>query len=204
MKIITYNVRGLGGFEKRSEVKRLVSDKKPFVLCLQETKLSVVDDMLVKDIWGNSAMSYSFQPSNGASGGLLTCWDCNSVQVWSTTRLPSVLIIRGRVLLSNQEFVIANFYAPCDTLLKQVLWDRLLHFVVNNEAANLCVCGDFNSIRSREERRGRGSVFRQYDSDIFNKLIEEGSFVDLPICGRLFTWYRGDGYTTRKTAFCDF
>ena len=50
MKIITYNVRGLGGFEKRSEVKRLVSDNKPFVLCLQETKLGVVDDMLVKTI----------------------------------------------------------------------------------------------------------------------------------------------------------
>ena len=34
MKIITYNVRGLGGFEKRSEVRRLVVEKKPFVLCL--------------------------------------------------------------------------------------------------------------------------------------------------------------------------
>jgi hypothetical protein len=32
MKILSYNVRGLGGFEKRSEVKRLVTDKKPYVL----------------------------------------------------------------------------------------------------------------------------------------------------------------------------
>jgi len=29
---------------------------------------------------------------------------------------------------------------------------------------------------------------------MFNKFIEEGSLVDMPICGRLFTWYCGDGY----------
>jgi exonuclease III len=34
MKIISYNVRGLGGFEKRSEVRKMVVEKKPFVLCL--------------------------------------------------------------------------------------------------------------------------------------------------------------------------
>jgi exonuclease III len=82
MKIISYNVRGLGGFEKRSEVKRLLIDKKPFVVRLQETKLCTVDDLLVKAIWGTSSMGYSFQPSKGASGGLLTVWNCNVVQVW--------------------------------------------------------------------------------------------------------------------------
>jgi exonuclease III len=36
MKIASYNVRGVGGFEKRIEVRRVVADKKSFVLCLQE------------------------------------------------------------------------------------------------------------------------------------------------------------------------
>jgi len=39
MKILTYNVRGLGGCEKRKEVRQLVLEKHPLVLCLQETKL---------------------------------------------------------------------------------------------------------------------------------------------------------------------
>jgi len=47
MKILSYNVRGLGGGEKRVEVRRLVSDKHPFVLCIQESKLGVVDDLLI-------------------------------------------------------------------------------------------------------------------------------------------------------------
>lgn len=30
-------------------------------------------------------------------------------------------------------------------------------------------------------------------ADQFNKFIEDCSLIDLPICGRMFTWYRGDG-----------
>jgi len=69
MRILSYYVRSLGGFEKRSEIKRLVSDKKPFVLCLQETKQCTVDDLLIRAIWGNSSVGYSFISSVGASGG---------------------------------------------------------------------------------------------------------------------------------------
>ena len=114
IRILSYNVRGLGGFEKRREIKRLVSYKKPFFLCLQETKLFTVDDLLIRAIWGTPSTGYSFQPSVGASGGLLTAWDASIVNVWSTTRFSHVLIIRGVVLQTNQEFVIANIYAPCD------------------------------------------------------------------------------------------
>jgi len=68
MKLISWNVWGLGGFEKRREVKLLVREKCPFILCLQETKLVIFDDMVCKSIWGDTSVSYSFQPSEGASG----------------------------------------------------------------------------------------------------------------------------------------
>lgn len=44
MKIISFNVRGLGGWEKRREVRKLVNEHSPWVLCIQETKLQAVDD----------------------------------------------------------------------------------------------------------------------------------------------------------------
>jgi len=90
-------------------------------------------------------MGYSYQPSNGVSRGLLIVWDSNYVQVWSITRFPHVLIIRGQVLQNSQEFFIVNVYAPCDSVMTQVLWDQLLHFVVNIGEGNICLCGDFNS-----------------------------------------------------------
>ena len=69
MKLLSWNVRGLGGFEKRREVRLLVAEKQPFIICLQETKLSSCDVSLCMSFWGNSNHDFSFRPSVGASGG---------------------------------------------------------------------------------------------------------------------------------------
>ena len=50
MKLISYNMRGLGGWEKRREVQRLVREKKPFVMCIQETKLQVLNDFVCRSL----------------------------------------------------------------------------------------------------------------------------------------------------------
>jgi len=120
------------------------------------------------------------------------------VEVWCTVTFRHVLIIKGKVRSTGQEFIIANVYAPCDTLAKQDLWVRLSQFINDNGEVNVCVCGDFNSIRSEEERRGRSVVFRQVDADNFNNFIDSSFLIYLPICGRLFTWYRGDGVSISR------
>jgi exonuclease III len=79
MNIILWNVRGLGTVEKRKEVRNLVRDKGPFILCIQETKLSVCDAMLCASMWGESLHSYSYRPSVGAAGGLLIMWDVDHI-----------------------------------------------------------------------------------------------------------------------------
>jgi len=54
MKILSFNERGLGGHEKRGEVLRVVRDKKASILCVQETKLSVIYDSLCQSLWGQT------------------------------------------------------------------------------------------------------------------------------------------------------
>jgi len=121
MKIISWNVRGLGGFEKRRETCHLVRDKKPFILCIQKTKLAVLDDFVCKSIWTDDCVNYSFQPSLGASGGLVTLWDINEVEVWSTFSFDHVFVILGWFLKSNELFFLFNVYAPCDVARQQAL-----------------------------------------------------------------------------------
>lgn len=43
MKLISYNIRGLGGKVKKKEIQKLVREQKPNMLCVQETKMEVVD-----------------------------------------------------------------------------------------------------------------------------------------------------------------
>jgi hypothetical protein len=85
------------------------------------------------------------------------------------------------------DFIIINLYAPCDVMGKTALWESLVPLVSNNSDDCFCVCGDFNSVRSSDEKKGRGSTFRQVEADHFNRFIEDCSLIDLPICGRLFT-----------------
>jgi len=198
MKIITYNVRGLGGGEKRAEVRRLVNEKKPLVLCIQETKMEFMNEQLVKALWGDDVHNYSYQPSVGAFGGLVTVWDVSRIDVTSSFSFSHVLVIKGKDLLAGEDFIICNVYAPCDLVAKNMLWGNLLLHVQNNSDVCICVCGDFNSMCSIDERKGRAVAFRHPDAEVFNKFIHESLLLDLPICGRLFTWYRGDGVSMSR------
>jgi len=193
MKIISWNIRGLQSFEKKREVRNLVQEKNPFILCIQETKLSVFDSIVCKSMWGGENVDFSFQSSVGASGGLVTMWDVSKVTVWSTMSFDPVLVISGRFLKTDHGFVVFNVYAPCDFSRHQVLWNNLSTRLGSLSDQNVCVSGDFNAVRCLEERRGTSGVFNTAWSDTFNNFIEDSTLLDLPLRGRMFTWFRGDG-----------
>jgi len=121
MKLLSWKVRGLGGVAKRREVCQLVREKKPLILCLQETKLSVLDALVCNSIWGDVNVNFSYRPSEGASGGIATLWNSNEVEVWSSVSLDHVLAVAGRFLHSGEPFVVFNVYAPCEAPQQQVL-----------------------------------------------------------------------------------
>lgn len=187
MKILSWNVRGLGGFAKRPEVRKLVSEKGPSIVCLQETKLSVIDDALSVSLWGSPSHSYSFRPAMGASRGLLILWDTEVFEVWCSVSIEHVLIIHGRFISSNDEFYIFNIYAPCDNGEKQLLWNSLSVYLQRLLGKNVCLCGDFNAVRNMEERKSRGVAIQSLDCGPFNTFIENNVLIDLPLHGRGFT-----------------
>lgn len=155
--------------------------------------MSVIDDFLSVALWGSSPHSYSFRPAVGASGGLLIIWDIEVVEVWSSVSMEHVLIIHGRFISSDDEFFIFNIYAPCDNGAKQLLWNSLSVYLQRLVGKNVCLCGDFNAVRTMDERKSRGVAIQSFDCVPFNTFIDSNVLVDLPLHGRSFTWYKGDG-----------
>lgn len=94
-------------------------------MCLQEKSLSVCDNVLCSSLLGNSKCKFSFRPSVGASRGLLTLWDSLEVKVWSSVSSDHNLLIDGRFIKCNEEFLLFNVYSPCDLQAKDVLWGSL-------------------------------------------------------------------------------
>ena len=65
-----WNVRGLNGRARRNVVRDLVTQERATLVCLQETKLSVICNSLAYEILG-SMFDYDYLPSANVAGGVL-------------------------------------------------------------------------------------------------------------------------------------
>lgn len=112
MRIVSLNIRGLGGRIKKNSVRELVIKEKVEFLCLQETKLEAVNDRLAYVLWGSSDCQWVFSGAEGMSGGLCCIWD---KEVFVRTNLwgeKGLLGVSG--LWEGVPVHIVNVYAPCN------------------------------------------------------------------------------------------
>ncbi|GKV50356.1 hypothetical protein SLEP1_g57064 [Rubroshorea leprosula] len=149
-----------------------------------------IDKDFCMSIWGRDNFDWVYKASVGRSGGLLCVWD-NDIFVKETViEVPGALAIYGFWGEKKQKCCIVNVYASCNRNERLETWIEILKMI--DEGENYCcIAGDFNSVRSAEERRGR-SEHSNYREDL-NEFIELAGLVDLPLTRRKFTWYRNDG-----------
>jgi len=102
-------------------------------------KLESINDFLCSSLWGNQNYGFSYRPSVGASGGILTIWDSTEVDVIITRSLAHVVIIQGKMVKNGADFSLANVYAPCDSLRRQVVWTHLGTIIGNFRDMLVCL-----------------------------------------------------------------
>ncbi|CAJ2668643.1 unnamed protein product [Trifolium pratense] len=161
-------------------------------------KLQNCDVFLCSNLWGSSSHGFSFRSLVGASGGILTLWDSSEVEMWWTESREHVLWCYGRFTKSGEEFCVANIYAPCDDMAKQRSWETISERLHSLAGKRVCVCGDFNVVKHVEERRSVQGGHRSLDHVPFSRFIEDNTLVDLPMIGRKFTWFKGDGLSMSR------
>ena len=71
MKIISWNIRGLGSRKKMRVVKDFLRLQNPDVVMFQETKREVCDRRFVGSVWSIRNKEWVVIPVYGASGGIL-------------------------------------------------------------------------------------------------------------------------------------
>ncbi|RVW38710.1 Transposon TX1 uncharacterized 149 kDa protein [Vitis vinifera] len=80
MKIISWNVRGLGSRNKRRMVKDFLKTENPDVVMIQETKKEICDRRFVGSVWTARNKDWVALPTSGASGGILIIWDSKNLR----------------------------------------------------------------------------------------------------------------------------
>jgi hypothetical protein len=84
---------------------------------------------------------------------------------------------------TGEEFTLFNVYAPCDSSRQQALWHNIAMRLNTLPDHIVCVCGDFNTVRSMEERKSVGGAIPHAGSAYFNHFIGDNVLVDLPLQG---------------------
>ena len=80
MRILSWNVRGLGSKKARSIVKGFLRSQDPDIVLLQETKRENWDKRFLVSIWTERDREWTFLPACGASGGVVIIWDSNKFE----------------------------------------------------------------------------------------------------------------------------
>jgi hypothetical protein len=175
-------------------VKELIIREKVEVMAIQETKLEIVDKKICSELWGGDDVDWRSAPALGRSGGIITMWDKKRGSLLSSFQGQGYL---GVVLMwgvNKTKCVIINVYAPCLLHAKKALWVDLLVALHVYGTETFCILGEFNSIRSVEERKGvTGGMEGVEDRRIFNVFLDNIGLVDLPLMGRKFTWVQPNG-----------
>ncbi|GJY96199.1 RNA-directed DNA polymerase, eukaryota, reverse transcriptase zinc-binding domain protein [Tanacetum coccineum] len=114
--------------------------------------------------------------------------DVNDIKVFrklNATISDYFIAIQGLWVFNDKRLMIIAVYAPQEASEKRMLWEYLNH-VIDNWNGEVVIMGDFNEVRSREERYG--TTFNKQGADVFNSFISLGGLVDVLLEGCSFTW----------------
>jgi hypothetical protein len=196
MIICSFNIRGLGSRVKRRRIRDIVRDEKIDFLALQETKMEVITDGLVFSLWGNRDCSWIFLPAVGNSGGILSIWNKVVASLVFSFIGDGFVGVCLNLTAENKNCFIVNVYAKCNRSDKRRLWGDIRMSKMGFGGGLWCVVGDFNSVRDVHKRRGvnqSSSAGRSGEMEEFDTFLGDLELVDIPLSGRLFTWFHPNG-----------
>lgn len=153
MKILSWNVIGIGVPKRHRNFKTVRNYLKPKISSLQETKILEERFKVVKNIlWQD--VGYVVVHSKEKLGGLICLWDkiiLDGNVIVSEQHFCSLLF----TFLDNKErFMISNVYAPTIVIGRRTLWNSLHQMRDAFRGLFWIVIGDFNVSLYPFEKRG--------------------------------------------------
>jgi exonuclease III len=80
LSMLSWNVRGLNSPARREATRPMILTARPWIVCLQEMKLSAISQQDAVQILGPHIDSFQFLPALGTRGGIMMGWQSDRVQ----------------------------------------------------------------------------------------------------------------------------
>ena len=184
-KVLCWNVRGLNSETRQNEVRAKIDESECAIICLQETKCESFDWKLIRKFCPKRFDCFAISPSVGASGGILVLWNSSVFygQLVETNRFS--VSVNFTSVHNNESWTMVSVYGPCAGEERDRFVDWLYNLHIPT-MANWLIIGDFNFIRTQENRNKPGG--NQSDMFLFNEIIGHLGLLELPLKDRTYTW----------------
>jgi len=185
MKILMWNVRGLGKHARRRQVREHIFQEKIDVVGLQETVKGDFSDQDLQDLAGGLHFTWVWLPARGHSGGILlgARVDTLEVEAHDIREFSIQMDLRNR--LTNFRWSVVVVYGPAQhDLSRNVLAE--LDEICNQRNLPMIMGGDFNLIRKESEKSSdhyNHLLITQFNDFIGNHQLREVTRV-----GSKYTW----------------
>ncbi|KAH7687154.1 Exodeoxyribonuclease III protein [Dioscorea alata] len=188
MKVLSWNVRGLGRPSKRHLINDFLTSTKADLVCLQETKLQELHTSMWKSIGSRHLDSFHFLPASGTSGGIIMAWDKNLLSGSLIHSGVFSLTLEFSNRLDNSVWLCTSVYGPNARSLRSDFWNEL-RLIRNLRSSPWVICGDFNVMFSLNDKNTEiHNLGDLVNAQIF---LNELNLIDPPLHGRGFTWTNG-------------
>jgi exonuclease III len=154
------------------------------VVCIQETKMAVISDRVVRDCLGPSFDKFFFLPAIGTRGGILLAWQSALVSVSHSHFSTNALTARISIGV-DQSWWFTGVYGPQRDVDKCAFLQELQD-ICDLHVGPWLVAEDFNLIVDPEDK-SRGCLHRSMMAR-FRRALSVLELKELYLNGRRFTW----------------
>lgn len=191
---LSWNIRGLNNPARQFEVKQVIQQHKPHLVCLQETKLQQVDNIVIRNTLGHDyENNFLYLLAEGTRGGIILAYRDDHLCLQNVHTTTNTISARVTDNSSNTQWTITGVYGPQGDLDKK-MFIRELRALKNIATPAWLIIGDFNLIYRDEDksndRLNRRMMLR------FRRALNHLEVKEISLIGQKFTWSNGQNNPT--------
>ena len=176
LKLLSWNVRGVNESTKRKVIKSVIRKQKVDLFCIQETKIQVMTDRVVRSLGSGRFLDWKALNSCGTTGGILICWDKRALDLLEWEEGQFSLSCRFRTVENGVIWAFTGVYGPFTRIERECLWEEV-GAIRGIWEGPWCLGGDFNITLAQCERSRQGRITSTMRR--FAEVVDELGLMDL-------------------------
>lgn len=158
-------------------------DANAAIVCIQETKLDVIDQVLINEMLGSQYFTFSYLPAMQTRGGILIV--CRAPDATLTPSHVGDFSVTVYIMIDELSWHLTLVYGPQADQDKVQFLDEL-HTIRASIPAPWMITGDFNLLLDTTDK-SNANVNRRNISP-FRRFIDVEELKDIHLHGRRYTW----------------